>query len=197
MLSADDIKFYLSVFKELNLNDVMDLSRLSSAQRLKPGEIYIAEGSLSHQLAYIKKGLIRVFQLKPNGEEVTLMLRWEKQFIASIDGVIYNRSSRYAYQAMEETVLLAIDYKKAGDIIDVNPRLSAVRSNLLLQMLSQAMDRVEAFVMLSAEERYLKLVSEKPDIVNRVADRHLATLLGITPVSLSRIRKRISAQTRH
>jgi hypothetical protein len=51
---------------------------------------------------------------------------------------------------------------------------------------------MESFVLLSPEERYMQLLKDKPDIFNRVHNKYLATLLGITPVSLSRIRKRIT-----
>ncbi len=194
MLSQEDLSFYLTVFKELGLTDVIDLARLAQTKKLKAGEVYIAEGSTSQKLAYIKSGLIRAYSIKPNGDEITMMLRWENQFIASIDSVIFTRPSRFTYQALEDTVMMEVDYHKAQTIIDKSPKLSSSRHSFLLLMLGQAMERIEAFVLLSPEERYLKLVQEKPNIINRVADKHLATLLGITPVSLSRIRKRIAMQ---
>ncbi|GAB3936723.1 Crp/Fnr family transcriptional regulator [Mucilaginibacter myungsuensis] len=191
MLSQDDINFYLTVFRELSLTDIIDLVKLAKRRELKAGDIFIPEGSMSKRLAYVRSGLIRAYTLKANGEEVTMMLRWEKQLVASLDSVVLGKPSRFNYQAMEDTVVMEVDYHQALQIIDKSPKLSAQRQNLLLEILGQAMDRIESFVMLSPEERYLKLVKEKPNIVDRVADKHLATLLGITPVSLSRIRKRI------
>ena len=192
MLSQEDISFYLSVFRELSLGDILGLARLSKTRKLKAGDIFIDKGSTSQKLGYIKSGLIRAYHLKPNGDELTLMLRWENQFIASIDGVIYQRPNRFIYQALEDTVVMEVDYQKAQQVIDKSLKLSATRHTFLLHMLGQAMDRVEGFVLLTAEERYRKLIAEKPDIYNRVPDKYLATLLGITPVSLSRIRKRIA-----
>lgn len=194
MLTQDDISFYLTVFKELGLSDIIDLVKLAQTKKLKAGETYIPEGANTKKLGYIKSGLVRAYALKANGDEITMMLRWEKQFIASLDSVIFNRPSRFIYQALEDTVLMEVDYHQAQQIVDKSPKLSAQRQVFLLEMLGQAMDRIESFVLLSPEERYLKLVHEKPNIANRVADKHLATLLGITPVSLSRIRKRIAEQ---
>jgi Mn-dependent DtxR family transcriptional regulator len=62
-------------------------------------------------------------------------------------------------------------------------------------MLAESMVRVESFILLTPEERYLKLIRDKHDIVQRVHDKYIATFLGITPVSLSRIRKRIAGKT--
>jgi len=193
MLSPGDISFYLSAFKGLDLKDVYDIYKLSKTRTLAAGDIYIDLGSVHEKLAYIKKGLIRAYHLQPNGEDITLLLRWENQFIASHDNIILQQPSRFVYHALEDTVILEFDYSKAQQLLDNNPRLSATRSSFLLTMLADSMERVEGFVLLSPLERYLQLVKEKPDIINRVPDKYLATLLGITPVSLSRIRKRIAS----
>jgi CRP-like cAMP-binding protein len=193
MLSAADIAFYLQLFKGLDVADILELLLLAQSKTLRAGDVYIHAGTTSHKLAYVKSGLIRAYSIKQNGDDVTMMLRWENQFLASIDSIIYQKPSRFIYQALEDTVLMEVDYIKAQTIIDNNPKLSSFRHRFVLAMLAQAMDRIEAFVLLSPEERYLKLVTEKPDVINRVPNKYLATLLGITPVSLSRIRKRISS----
>ena len=196
MLNQDEINFYLTVFKELSLTDIIGLFNVSKTRTIKAGEIYINQGSESQKLAYIKSGLIRTYHLKENGDEITLMLRWENQFVASADSVIFKQPSRFIYQALEDTTVIEVDYHKAQAIIDKSTKLSSSRHTFLLNMLGQAIERIETFVLLSAEERYLKLLNEKPDINNRVPDKYLATMLGITPVSLSRIRKRIILHTK-
>lgn len=197
MLSADDIQFYLSVFKGLSLSDLMGLFNMASTRKLTAGDIYIKENAVFRKLAYIRKGLIRAYMLQENGDEVTLLLRWENQFMASHDNIILQQPSRFIYQAMEDTTLLEIDYDQAQDLLDRNPKLSALRSKFVMDMLAESMLRVESFILLSPEERYRQLIKEKPNIVNRVPDKYLATLLGITPVSLSRIRKRIASGAKH
>ncbi|EHQ25886.1 Crp/Fnr family transcriptional regulator [Mucilaginibacter paludis] len=193
MLNEEDINFYLGAFKELELTDIAELSALGQSRQLRAGEVYIKEGSLQSKLSYIKQGLIRAYYPKENGDEVTVMLRWESQFMAPVDSVIYQKPSRFIYQALEDTELIEFDYQKAQDIIDHNLKLSSTRNLFILDMLAEAMARIETFLLLSPEERYLNLIKEKPDIFNRVNNKHLATFLGITPVSLSRIRKRISS----
>lgn len=197
MLQTEDIDFYLTLFKDLSLADIAVLTNLAHTKKLHSGEIYIPIGSVSKRLAYIKKGMIRTYCLRENGYQVTLMLRWENQFVASVDSVMFEKPSRFIYQAMEETTLIEVDFQKALRVIESKPELSALGHSFLLHMLGEAMDRLEGFVLLSPEERYVKLVHEKPDINNRVPDKYLATLLGIAPGSLSRIRKRIALHHRH
>ncbi|MBS7566896.1 Crp/Fnr family transcriptional regulator [Mucilaginibacter sp. Bleaf8] len=196
MLTAEEIEFYLNVFKGLSLPDVMDLLKLAHTRHLPAQDVYIPSGASTQKLAYIRKGLIRVYHLKENGDEVTLMLRWENQFIASHDSIILNKPSRFIYQALEDTVMLELDYSKVQHMLDHNPRLSSLRNTFTMHMLAESLERVESFVLLSPEERYLQLVHDKPNIINRVPDKYLATLLGITPVSLSRIRKRIASSSK-
>jgi len=193
MLDPDEIKQYLAIFKEFNLTDLKDLFHMARIVDIKRESIYIAPSSTTKKMGYIRKGLIRAYHTKKNGDEITTILRWEKQFFASYDSIIRKRPSRLTYQALEDTVLLELDYGKAKEIIDKNPRLAHYRNDLLLEMLAEALARSEMLVLFSPSERYLQLIREKPDIINRVSNKHIATFLGITPVSLSRIRKRIAS----
>ena len=197
MFRSEKIQFYLRLFKGLTLRDLVKLYRLTKTRQLAAGEIFVRAGAVSSNLWYINKGLVRGYHLKPSGDEVTILLRWEDQFIAAHDTVIMNRPSRFTYQAVEPTTLIEVDYAAAQKFFDENPRFAEARYYFVLRMLGDAMDRLESFVLLSPEERYVRLVKEKPSIVNRVPDKYLATLLGITPVSLSRIRKRIAEGHRH
>ncbi len=197
MLSQDDVQFYLSVLRGVSAADIFRLFKAAKTKKINAGEIYIHQQSNFQKMAYIKKGLIRAYQLKENGDEITILLRWEGQFVASHDCVFAQKPSRFIFQAMEDTILTEIDYNEALAVTDRHPVLVDYKINLLKDMLAQSVDRIESFILLSPTERYLKLIHEKPNIVNRVPDKYLSTYLGITPVSLSRIRKRITlAQTR-
>lgn len=197
MIDADKIKFYLGLFKDLKLNDLMQLIGMAKTRHLAAGEIFIKQGALTSKLVYIKKGLIRGYTIKENGEEATIILRWEDQFTASHDNIILRRPSRFNYQAVEDTTILELDYDAAQQLFDKNPRFAEARNFFILNMLADSMARIEAFILLTPEERYQRLLKEKPDIVKRVPDKYIATMLGITPVSLSRIRKRIVTAPKH
>ena len=197
MLSQEDIQFYISILKGVNVIDIYRLFKTAKTKKVRAGEIYIHENTISTKMGHIQKGLMRAYQLKDNGDELTILLRWENQFVGSYDTIIWQRPSRFIFEAIEDTTLMEVDYNKMQEIADHNPALGAHRSNIQVNMLEEAIDRIESFVLLSPQERYLKLIREKPDIVNRVPDKYLSTYLGITPVSLSRIRKRIASGRQH
>lgn len=182
----------ISHIKDITPVDLLQLTQLATRRELAAGAVYITEGASSRQLAFIEKGIIRTYAVKENGDEATLLLRWEGQFIASHDTIILNRPSRFIYRAVEPVILLEIDYGELERVMSDQPRLEPLRTFFLKKMLAESLDLIASFVLLSPEERYLKLVEEKADIVSRVPGKYIASLLGVTPVSLSRIRKRIS-----
>jgi CRP-like cAMP-binding protein len=197
MLHPDKIHFYLKVFPHLSFDDLQQIFGIATLRTLQAGELYIREGDLTTTIAYIQEGLIRSYHINEKGEELTLLLRWEDQFIASHDNIFFQQPSRFVYQALEQTTLLEANYDRIESIMKNNPGYEASRHYFVLNMLAASILRVESFVLLSPEQRYLQLIEEKPNLVQRVPGKYLASLLGITPVSLSRIRKRIAVKQKH
>ena len=162
--------------------------------KLDANATYIREGDRERRLAFIEQGIMRAYMVKPNGDEATLFLRWENQFIASHETIIQRRPSRFIYRALEPTTLMEIDYDVLEDVLKTHPEYEPLRNFFLMRMLSESLGMIESFVTLSPEERYRNLLAERFNIVNRVPDKYIASMLGITPVSLSRIRKRMHAK---
>jgi CRP-like cAMP-binding protein len=191
MTSDDKLLYYAGILKDLPLEDITELFAKASSKTLYEGEGYIRLHEENTNLAYIEKGIIRAYTYKENGDEATLLLRWEGQFVGAHDCILLNKPSKFIYQALEDTNILEIDYSEVERIMTENPKYEPVRNHVLMTMLSGALKMIEDFILLTPEERYKKLVAEKFDIVNRVPDKYIASMLGITPVSLSRIRRRI------
>ncbi|MET3877901.1 Crp/Fnr family transcriptional regulator [Chitinophaga sp. OAE865] len=171
--------------------DTAPLFAMTRQVQLAANETYIREGDTERRLAFIEQGVMRAYIIKHNGDEATLFLRWEKQFIASHDTIIHRKPSRFIYRALEPVTLLEIDYDVLEEVLKTHPEYEPLRNFFLMRMLSESLNMLESFVTLSPEERYRNLLSERFDLVNRVPDKYIASMLGITPVSLSRIRKRM------
>jgi CRP-like cAMP-binding protein len=171
--------------------DTQPLFEMTSQLSLEAGEAYIREGDTSRRLAFIEQGIMRAYTIKNNGDEATLFLRWEGQFIASHDTIIHKQPSRFIYRALEPVTLMQIDYDVLEDILKIHPEYEPLRNFFLMRMLAESLNIMESFVTQSPEERYRQLVAERFDLVNRVPGKYIASMLGITPVSLSRIRKRM------
>ncbi|UOE50849.1 Crp/Fnr family transcriptional regulator [Mucilaginibacter sp. SMC90] len=191
MIEVDDISPFLDLSKKLTEHDYTKLKKFTKVRRLRPGEVYIAAGSSQQRIALISNGILRAYLLEPSGDEITIMLRCENQIVASIDSILLNKPSRFYYEAIEHVILIELDYQRAMSFIESNNRLFALRHQVLLGLLLQTTDRLEDFMLLKPQERYIRLITQRPYIANRVPDKYLSTMLGITPVSLSRIKKRL------
>lgn len=193
-VSIDALQNLLQQLHGIPAEELTPLFAITRQVRLEAGETYIREGDTSRKLAWLQKGIIRAYAVRSNGDEATLFLRWEGQFIASHDTIIRQQPARFIYRALEDTLMVEIDYNQLDDVLRDNTRLEPLRSYFLQMMLAEALDAIEAFVTLSPEERYLQLLESRGDLVNRVPDKYIASMLGVTPVSLSRIRKRIHSR---
>lgn len=171
--------------------DTSPLLELTRTVSLDAGSIYIRKGETTRKVAFIEQGIIRAYAVKDSGDEPTLFLRWEGQIIASHDCIIDSRPSRFIYRTLEPTTLLEINYDELESTLKIYPEYEPLRNFFLLRMLSDSLKGIESFVTQSPEERYRNLIAERIDLVNRVPDKYIASMLGITPVSLSRIRRRI------
>jgi len=194
--STDTLQHLLVHLSGLLPADASPLLDLTRPVSIDAHETYIREGENSRKVAFIEQGIIRAYCIKDSGDESTLFLRWEGQIIASHDCIIDGKPSRFIYRALEPTTLLEINYDVLEATLKTHPEYEPLRNFFLMRMLSDSLKNIESFVMKSPEERYRSLIAERMDLVNRVPDKYIASMLGITPVSLSRIRKRINIKGR-
>lgn len=194
MINFEQLKKIYQIGRDLQFRDAQKLISASKNRTYKANDYLIQEGSVRREVFYIKKGLVRSFTINDKGDEITLALFWEHHIVVSPDIILFNQASRFYFQALEPTEVLYLDYDVLQNIIDSNPKLSQNRKFIFQRVLRESYKRIESFVLYSPEERYIRYVAENPDIVNRVPNKYIANVLGITPVSLSRIRKRIAAK---
>lgn len=179
---------------DLSLNDVQSLLKASKLESFKAQSYLMEQGSQNRKVYFLTKGLVRFFIVNDKGDEITTLIRWEDQTFLNPDVILFDIPSRYYIQALEDTRAFTLDYDQLQAILSKNPKLEKNRKHILLNILKETLTQRESFVLYSPEERYLNFVEAKPDIINRVPGKYIANILGITPVSLSRIRKRLATK---
>lgn len=191
MIDFDKIKMIYKLGQKLTLSDVQVLFKSAKTKSYASGEHLIIEGETNRNVFFIRKGLVRAYKINEKGDEITTLIRWENKIIASPDIILFDEPSQLYVETLEHTDVFYIDYDVLQKIISSNHKLESNRKFILQNVLKEALKRIDSFVLLTPVERYLAFIKENPDIVNRVQDKYIANILGITPVSLSRIRKRI------
>lgn len=174
--------------------DSSQLLKFAKYKTVAASEIYIKQEKIFKKIFYIKKGILRSFYLTDTGEDKTIFFRWEGQMAAVPECIFDNKPTRQIWQALEDCELLEIDFDLVEKMSENNYSLVKTRMGFAQKMLLESLKRVESFVLDKPEERYQKLIVQKPEINKRVADKYIASFIGVTPVSLSRIRKRLSSQ---
>ncbi len=177
----------------MNPKNLFRLLRNVKIDSFQKGEIIIPKNSIVKNLFFIRKGLVRSYLNHEKGHEITFQFYAETQIFTNAHAILLNEPSRFDYQALEKTKLYSIEYEPLMQIASQNQDfLELNRTFLGKRIIKQAFQRIESFVFLSPEERYQAFLKEYPNIINRVPDMYIANVLGITPVSLSRIKGRIA-----
>lgn len=194
MIDLEKLKAVYNFGKGLQMSDIQTLLQATKKTSLESNEYLIKEGSQRREVFYLQKGLVRLFKLTDKGDEITVGIKYENQIFANHEAILLNRPSRFYFQAIEQTEIISLDYDRLQIIVNKNPKLWENRKFVLMNLLIEAQERIESFILYSPEERYIRYVEMNPDIVNRVPNMYIANVLGMTPVSLSRIRKRIATK---
>jgi len=195
MIDIDKLKQIYKFSKHLKLSDITELINASKSNTFKRKEVILNNGSSNNVIHFVRKGLIRQYMITEKGEEITFRLISENFFLANVDVVLFNQPSRFCFEAFEKTKTLSIDYDRLHEIISRNPKLLDSRVTFAQRMNKAMHRRLEMFTLHSPEERYLIYLNEFPNIVERVPDKYIANVLGITAVSLSRIKARIAKKS--
>lgn len=160
-------------------------------REVKSGEILIESEENNRKVFFIKSGIVRIYCLTDNGTDKTILFHTKKSFFGNYDGIIFGKPSQYCYQAVGVTEVFELTYDSIYKNAQKSISLNNLRGNMFLAMMGIFLKNIEDFVLLNPEERYQKHLEENAEVLKKVPSKYVASLLGITPVSLSRIRKRI------
>lgn len=154
-------------------------------------EIIKEANKKENHLSIITKGSAGIFLWKENST-ICLDLCYENEFFGDYMSFLTQKSTELFTQAIEHTELLSISYSDLNELYessDIGLNIGRIASeSLFIHKQTQQID----LLMLTAEERYLNLLERQPEIVQRTPQKHIASYLGVTPESFSRIRKKIT-----
>ncbi len=186
-------KTYINFFKQfpfVNLENLRLIYYLGKIKTVKEGERVINIGDSNNKGIFVLKGLLRSFILTADGEERTLLLSKQGMHAGSHATIFYNKPSIESIDAIEPSVLLLFDTNELETLSKNNSNLILLGNKILQKSLAEAIERIIFYTVFSPEERYISFRDKYPDLIQRVPQKYLASYLGITTVSLSRIKSR-------
>ncbi|MDH6305782.1 CRP-like cAMP-binding protein [Parabacteroides sp. PF5-5] len=174
----------------LNDNSVDKLASILVRVELKKNECFLKEGDVADSVYFVHSGLIRQFYYK-NGKDFTEHLACEGNVFMNIESYLLQTPTYLFIEALEPTVLYGIPYKEIVALMDEYPDISVLYRKIIEQVLLKVQRKIDSFRFENANERYRRLLRERPEIVRRVPLIHIASYLLMTPETLSRVRSSI------
>ena len=182
---------FFKIFRQLNYNDLIQLYKITRIRKYKVGDLIVKEGDYYPYAIGVIKGLVRTYMLKSDGQQITVRLVSEKDMTGSSNCILNDKPSTEYLEAVENCTVLEINMKEMNEISKNNIRLLHFWKDNIVIAFNDAIKRISFYLTKTPEERYQELLNENPKLVLRVPQKHLASYIGVTTVSLSRIRSRI------
>lgn len=161
-------------------------------KKVQKGKIFLEEGQKCNYFYYVLKGLVRLYYYDLDGHEITHWFSGEDMMITSPYSFFKNEPNIIYLQALEDTDMILITKEQIDVLISTAPSSSNKIRNLYVEFAMILSRRVMSIHTQTAEERYLTLIEMYPFLFQKAKLTHIASYLGITPQSLSRIRKNLT-----
>lgn len=172
--------------------DLAVINALHKRVVFNKGDFYLRKGENPHSYLILEKGLMRSFVFDYDGNEITTHFFTEQEVVIEVLSLFKHASSEESIQALTECVCWEIDFEAFQKLFHTIPGLSEWGRAWFSEELSRFKQRSVQMITQRASERYMKLLKEKPQIIRQAPLKQIATYLGITDTSLSRIRKELS-----
>lgn len=190
-----DILFdFISKYISLTEDEKNVLISLDLFHTVKKGTILLSEGQKTNESFFVLKGCIRTYYIV-DGEEKTTAFYTEMDALTP-PCVVTKTPSEYYISCVEDTILTISNSDMEVEVNSKFPKFEIMCRILSEQLLAKKQIDFDGFKTSSPEQRYLNLSQSRPDLIQRVPQHQLASYLGITPQSLSRLRARITKENK-
>lgn len=169
----------LSIIRNFNLEEIS----------IPTKTVLLQEGEKSQHLYFIKSGCVRMWT-NHNGNEVTTQFFFEGKGVGSMESLLTGEPSEFTLESLEACELYVMPKKQLLELIEKDAAFKEWFNQLIMKRFFYYSKQLLSYIKLKPQERYNELLEKHPQILQRVPQHYIASYLGITPVSLSRIRNR-------
>jgi CRP-like cAMP-binding protein len=176
-ISEDELAIVASMFK---------------LQEIPKGSYFLRTDHLCDKLSFIKSGMMRIYSTQDD-KEITQWISTQGYFVTDLASLIFNKPARWTIQALVDTELYTIsktDYNRIGKFV---PRWPELEKLFIAKCFIMLEDRIFSHLSMSAEERYELFFANNKELFNQVPLQYIASMLGMTPETFSRIRKKLTS----
>lgn len=178
---------------KLTEEQISQLSNKLTIKHYSKGDYLLKPGDYTSDFFFIEKGVIRSYTIDDNGKEHIIQFGTENWLIGDRNSSVCKESAKFYIQAIEDSTVILVNDELNEIIQQMNPNYLNAQLILVQNHVRHLQDRINSLLGASAKSRYLDFIKLYPTILARVPQWMIASYLGITPESLSRVRKDIAS----
>jgi CRP-like cAMP-binding protein len=186
-----EIRDYFEKIVPLSDDDWQAFSSRLARQEYPKKTILLKTGQTEKYLSFIEKGIVRFF-IPGDEQDLTFSFAFDRSFISAYDSFLTQTPSIYQVETLAETILWRINYKDLQDIYRITDAGNIIGRYASEDLFLKKSKRELSLLQDTAEQRYLNLFTEQPNLIKLIPLKYISSYIGITPQALSRIRRRIS-----
>lgn len=175
------------IYCRLSPAGIEALSEILIPFKYAKGDVILPEGEICRQMYFVERGMVRQYYYK-GGRDVTEHFSYEGRIVICIESFLKQEPSRLIVEALENSRLYGIPYDALNQLADENKEISLMFREILAHALISSQEHADSQRFENAMERYVRLLSTKPEILLRAPMVHIASFLQMTPETLSRVR---------
>ncbi len=188
----ENFKVYLKEITAID-DESFDIAiKYLQVEKIGKGDFLVKEGAVCHKIAFIYKGLFRIYNLK-DGNEINTCFCRENSISSSFNSFIYQIPAKESVQVLEDSVIVTLTATGLDELQRVSAVWQTIRLMLTEKECLRLTDRAESLSFESALEKYKNLLKYQPEIIQRVPVQHIASYIGVSRETLSRIRSKIKS----
>ena len=184
-----ELEHYVHAYFGVTNKDMAEIASLFKPALLKKGAYFLKSGGYCDKLSFIQSGFLRVYA-SVEDKEVTQWIGTKGYFMADLASLTSGVPSRWNIQALEDTELHSISRDDYNRIAERVPKWPEMERQFIINCFTIMENRIFAHLSMSAEERYAFFFNQNKELFNQVPLQYIASMLGMTPETISRIRKK-------
>lgn len=193
-MDTPNFKHYLIAKGGLTEQEYAKIAPLVKTRAVAKGSVLLKQGDVCSHFFFVEEGLLRFYALNEDGKENILQFATENWIVSDRGSFYFQEPSTYYIDAVEDTLVVLLDDGFISQTAKVSPNFRTNNERLLQNHIRHLYKRISLLLGASAKTRYLDFINLHPDITLRVPQWMIASYLGITPESLSRVRKGLAKE---
>ena len=189
LIMSSELKKFFNEYVQLPEEELHDIISKFKSKIIKKNDFVLQKGETCKDLIFVQKGCLRLYYIQDD-VEISVWFALKHSSAIEIYSFISETPTNYFLQAIEETEILYLPKLALTKLYDTHPMMQEMMRKFWEDVILHLLQRFTALQRDTAEQRYLDLLN-KPELLQSIPQKYLASFIGVTPTSLSRIKKNI------